>query len=160
LDSPDTRGSFRATAGGWPPTLGIAERVASSEARSSRRSSSSPRILVAEPRGPVRLGARRPDIQHVQCGRETANETGVRGVLLGAGASRTAGYPRAGELLPTIATYAERSRSVQLRTAWGTWTAYRDSMDGALRELLNDPNPEVVFSTLDLLQLGRGAGLA
>jgi hypothetical protein len=45
-----------------------------------------------------------------------------------------------------------------LRDSWQAWCAYRDGTDGALRPLLCHPNPEVVFSTLDILRLGTPAG--
>src|SRR5689334_11204725 len=72
-------------------------------------------------------------------------------VLLGAGASAPAGYPLASGLMPSIEAMvrAER-RFANLQSAWEVWTEYREKAPAAIRGFLTNPNPEVVFSFLDL----------
>jgi hypothetical protein len=71
-------------------------------------------------------------------------------LILGAGASKEAGYPVAAELMPTIEVDAKRSGNAVLRDAWQHWEETKNKAPGALRLLLDDPNPEVVISVLDL----------
>lgn len=74
----------------------------------------------------------------------------MRVILLGAGASYHAGYPLAGDLLASIDAMPEHSTFINLRDSWLRWRGFRDTADGSLHRLLTDPNPEVVFSALDL----------
>lgn len=78
-------------------------------------------------------------------------------LLLGAGASRAAGYPLAGELLPAIEADAQYTRSVNLRDAWARWQTFRDSVRQPLRLLIDNPNPEVILSHLDLCEVAMDA---
>ena len=74
-------------------------------------------------------------------------------LLLGAGASKPAGYPLASELMTTIERDARESRNDGLRHAWELWEETRRSAPGPLRLLLEDPNPEVSLSVLDLCSI-------
>lgn len=56
----------------------------------------------------------------------------VQVVLLGAGASKAAGYPLAGELLPAIKEMAHDTRLVNLASAWAPWESWAEA-DLALR---------------------------
>src|SRR5271170_5130945 len=71
-------------------------------------------------------------------------------LILGAGASKPACYPLASELMLTIETDAKASRNIMLMNAWEHWETTKKAAPGALRRLLEDPNPEVVLSVLDL----------
>lgn len=71
-------------------------------------------------------------------------------LLLGAGASKGAGYPLANQLLAAIETDAQDSRLVQLREAWQAWREFRDNVTSPSRLLIRNPNPEVILSLLDL----------
>jgi hypothetical protein len=71
-------------------------------------------------------------------------------VVLGAGASKEAGYPLAKKLMPAIKREAAGSNFLNLKTAWDTWAEFVRGQTGVLALLLNDPNPEVVLSALDL----------
>src|SRR5713101_1982075 len=74
-------------------------------------------------------------------------------LLLGAGASKSAGYPLASELMITIERDARESRNAELRHAWELWEQTRRAAPGPLRLLLEDPNPEVSLSILDLCSI-------
>ena len=76
----------------------------------------------------------------------------MRVLLLGAGASRSADYPLAGDLLPSIETEAGASGSVQLRQAWSKWREFVDRQEGFLRLIVENPNPEITLSFLDLCE--------
>lgn len=77
----------------------------------------------------------------------------MRVVVLGAGASKPAGYPLAGELLPAIGENIQPD-------AWARWRAFCESCEGPFRRLLENPNPEVVFSVLDLYEIAKEAEFA
>jgi hypothetical protein len=83
----------------------------------------------------------------------------VKILILGAGASKPAGYPTANELMPAIAADTNASKRVDLMNAWEQWQNTKKSAPGALRLLLDDPNPEVILSILDLCRLSRSASL-
>lgn len=74
-------------------------------------------------------------------------------LLLGAGASKPAGYPLARELIDTIGAEAAASPFFQYREAWGAWQSYREDTKDLLRSLLFSPNPEVVLSIPDLFEV-------
>src|ERR1700688_3983342 len=65
-------------------------------------------------------------------------------VLLGAGASKAAGYPLARKLMPAIKREAAGSNFLNLKTAWDAWGEFLKEQTGVLALLLNDSNPEVV----------------
>lgn len=71
-------------------------------------------------------------------------------LILGAGASRAAGYPLASELMSTIERDAVDSKSLQLADAWNRWLSIKNAAPPELRILLDHPNPEVTLSFLDL----------
>ncbi len=73
-------------------------------------------------------------------------------LIFGAGASRPAGYPLAGELISTIEEFVRAEPEVMLRAYWDRWTSWRDNADGIMKELLSSPNPEVVLSLPDLYE--------
>ena len=77
----------------------------------------------------------------------------MRALILGAGASKAAGYPLAHELLVEVGQAAEASASVQLRQSWEEWEHFRDSLPSFLSIVTHNPNPEVVFSLPDLFLL-------
>ncbi|MGH2958587.1 MAG: hypothetical protein ACRDKE_03210, partial [Solirubrobacterales bacterium] len=78
-------------------------------------------------------------------------------LLLGAGASKGAGYPPASDLMTTIEDEVGRSSDEQSREAWREWCAFRDRVTGPLQLLLCNPNPEVIFSLLDLYEEALGS---
>jgi len=82
-----------------------------------------------------------------------------RALLLGAGASRAAGYPLASELMTTIERDAIHSNNIQLRNVWDRWLSIRNSAPPELRILLEHPNPEVTLSFLDLCRICFKEGL-
>jgi hypothetical protein len=73
-------------------------------------------------------------------------------ILLGAGASLTAGYPLARDLIDTVGREASASRLANYSTSWAEWQEYRNETSGLLRSLLYSPNPEVVLSVPDLFE--------
>ena len=73
----------------------------------------------------------------------------MRVLILGAGASKVAGYPLASELIPAIRSMCERDGG-GLRGAWGAWLEFKNKLSDPLRLVLDSSNPEVVFSALDL----------
>ncbi len=78
-------------------------------------------------------------------------------LVLGAGASRAAGYPLASELMEAIEREAASAREVMLKNAWEAWDQFRQSATGHLRTLLFSPNPEVILSVPDLCEVARDA---
>lgn len=74
----------------------------------------------------------------------------MRILILGAGASKPAGYPLARELLTEVGREAERTSSIQFRDAWQTWEEFREGVPPALRLVAYNSNPEVVLSLPDL----------
>lgn len=71
-------------------------------------------------------------------------------LILGAGASRSAGYPLASELMKIIERDAAGSNNIQLLNVWNGWVSIKNSAPPELRILLGHPNPEVTLSFLDL----------
>jgi hypothetical protein len=80
-------------------------------------------------------------------------------LILGAGASRVAGYPLAAELMTTIERDAVDSKNLQLADAWNGWLSVKNAAPPELRILLNHPNPEVTLSFLDLCRICFKDGL-
>ena len=74
----------------------------------------------------------------------------MRVMILGAGASKSAGYPLAGEILGEVGQAASRSASIQFREAWEAWEQFRESVPAPLRLIAYNSNPEVVLSLPDL----------
>ncbi|MBI4517431.1 MAG: hypothetical protein HY699_16630 [Deltaproteobacteria bacterium] len=72
-------------------------------------------------------------------------------LILGAGASKAAGYPLASELMPAIDVEMSGSH-VMDKKQWSDWVEYRESASGHLRLVLACPNPEVTLSLLDLYE--------
>ena len=81
----------------------------------------------------------------------------MRVLLLGAGASKCAGYPLANELIPAIKREAEITCLDNLKSAWRTWEEFVRAQRGALALILNNSNPEIVLSAVDLCEMGRTA---
>jgi hypothetical protein len=80
-------------------------------------------------------------------------------LFLGAGASKGAGYPLAGELMTTIEQDVRQSRNLQLSSAWRLWEQVKESAPGPIRLLLEDPNPEVTLSFLDLCLVSHAGSI-
>ncbi len=80
-------------------------------------------------------------------------------LVLGAGASRSAGYPLASELMTTIERDAADSKSIQLANAWNGWLSIKRVAPAELRILLDHPNPEIALSFLDLCRICFEDGL-
>lgn len=78
-------------------------------------------------------------------------------LLLGAGASKGAGYPLASQLLASIEADIASSPAAQPREAWRQWRAFRDGVTGPLQVVLRNPNPEVILSLLDLYEAALSA---
>jgi hypothetical protein len=74
-------------------------------------------------------------------------------LVLGAGASRSAGYPLASDLMTTIERDAAESNNSQLANAWNSWLSIKATAPSELRILLDHPNPEVTLSFLDLCRI-------
>jgi hypothetical protein len=75
----------------------------------------------------------------------------VKVLLLGAGASKAAGYPLCGELLTEVEKDAATSPLSDVKEAWGRWSKYKSSLPpGPLKTLLDAPNPEIALSALGL----------
>ena len=75
----------------------------------------------------------------------------MRVLMFGAGASRSAGYPLARNLLTEVGREARRTSSIQFRDAWEEWEAFRERMPATLGLVAKNANPEVVLSLPDLL---------
>jgi hypothetical protein len=86
----------------------------------------------------------------------------MRVLLLGAGASKCAGYPLAGELVSELKLEAETGSRFfwNFAKAWKTWEVSVERTRGQLRLLLLNPNPEVVLSVPDLFKAAWDAELA
>lgn len=88
----------------------------------------------------------------------TCSRRTVRVIFLGAGASFAADYPLASGLLPAIeATVLSAPGFVNLQNAWTVWRDYRDRAQGLMKTFLTSPNPEVIFSFLDLYDVADEA---
>lgn len=82
-----------------------------------------------------------------------AHHVAMRVLILGAGASKPAGYPLAAEVLDEVGRLAVGSPSLQLKDAWDEWVAFRDAMPEHLKLIANNSNPEVVLTWPDLYSL-------
>jgi hypothetical protein len=79
-------------------------------------------------------------------------------IFFGAGASAAACYPLASDLLPALETMVHAERScANLQEAWNVWRDYRDRARGPVKAFLTNPNPEVIFSFLDLYSAAQDA---
>lgn len=74
-----------------------------------------------------------------------------RVVILGAGASRPAGYPLASELLGAVESLARKGTFSQLKQAWQKWEEFRSELPEQVRLVTYNSNPEVVLSLPDLM---------
>lgn len=81
----------------------------------------------------------------------------IKVLILGAGASKRAGYPVAADLMSTIEADAKGSGNATLLEAWQHWEDTKNKAPGALRLLLDDPNPEVILSVFDLCRMSHFA---
>lgn len=73
-------------------------------------------------------------------------------LLFGAGASKRAGYPLTAALLTAVDLWATTTTQIGPGEEWSEWIAFRDtSENGLVRPLLNDPNPEIALTVLDLI---------
>jgi len=57
-----------------------------------------------------------------------------------------------GTLIATIEDFIQVDSEVMLRAYWRRWTSWRDNSGGIIKELLSNPNPEVVLSLSDLYE--------
>lgn len=76
-------------------------------------------------------------------------------LFLGAGASLAADYPPASKLLDELKSEARRSPSTDLREDWETYEGFVARTSGVVKRALQNPNPELIFSVLDLLVAAR-----
>ena len=74
----------------------------------------------------------------------------VQGLIFGAGASKKARYPLASELISTVEKFVLGSPT--LTKDWERWSSWRNNACGIVKELLSNPNPEVVLSLPDLYE--------
>jgi hypothetical protein len=82
----------------------------------------------------------------------------VQVIFLGAGASKCAGYPLANGLVPALKEAAATERTfVNFRDDWEIWKDYYGRARGPVKTFLANPNPEVVFSFLDLYDAAKDA---
>src|SRR6266700_1889701 len=77
---------------------------------------------------------------------------GARIVLLGAGASRAAGYPLASELLASLEREGTNTALWNLKTAWEGWCAFRDNLPEPRQLIARSGNPEIVLTLPDLFE--------
>ncbi len=77
----------------------------------------------------------------------------MRVLVLGAGASLHAGYPKAVDLFPTLKRDAKESHAIHLENAWDRWTQAVDTAPDEIKVLLAAQNPEIVLSILDLCEM-------
>lgn len=78
-------------------------------------------------------------------------------LILGAGASVTAGYPLSAQLINAVGKHVEQSSSMQYRADWEQWEKYRAQTDGLIRSLVYSANPEVALSVPDLFEAAIAA---
>src|ERR1700735_5503697 len=81
-------------------------------------------------------------------------------VLLGAGASKSAGYPLASQLMTALRIWAQQSHDLSVQNDWQTWMLFWENTKGLVRLLLDDANPEIALSILDLCSSPSSSGLA
>ena len=75
----------------------------------------------------------------------------MRIVILGAGASRKAGYPLASELLDELDRFATGTPFVQAAKAWKVFLSGLDALPAEIKAIARHHNPEVVLTLLDLI---------
>src|SRR5439155_22774029 len=91
-------------------------------------------------------------------GATRANPVVMQVIFFGAGASAPACYPLASDLLPAIEKLVKvERRFANLQSASKVWKEYRDKARGPIKAFLTSPNPEVVFSFLDLYDIAQDA---
>lgn len=71
-------------------------------------------------------------------------------VILGAGASSTAGYPLTSDLLPELEKEMDSTRNIVVKDAWHRFSNFRKEAKGVIQRILSSTNPEVVLSLIDL----------
>lgn len=79
-------------------------------------------------------------------------------LFLGAGASKSASYPLASELLDDVKANADGSLFNQVQDAWKDYTEYLEVLEAVapvIRRVVDNPNPEVGLTQLDLLVAAR-----
>ena len=74
----------------------------------------------------------------------------TRVLVLGVGASVSAGYPLTVNLLECVRQEADKSRFIQLSNAWDTWRQYLVDLPRELEILRTARNPELILSFTDL----------
>lgn len=79
-------------------------------------------------------------------------------LLFGAGASKCAGYPLARELMSVLRNWSSANENIDFQADWQKWDQFHQSSRGLFRLLLDDPNPEIALSALDVCQLSSAAG--
>lgn len=72
-------------------------------------------------------------------------------LILGAGASKKAGYPLANELLAELAREAEADENY--KDTWGVWVQFLAELPEELALLGKTANPEIILSLIDLFGL-------
>lgn len=82
----------------------------------------------------------------------------MKTLLLGAGASKCAGYPLTRELMSVLRNWSSANEHTNYQDDWKAWDEFRQSANGLFRLLLDDPNPEIAISALDICQLCSAAG--
>jgi hypothetical protein len=83
--------------------------------------------------------------------------TAMRVLIFGAGVSKRAGYPVAKDLMSAVQEYAssQERRIPGARLEWEEWCDLRKGPLAHLGYLLDNPNPEVILSALDLFGTAR-----
>lgn len=76
-------------------------------------------------------------------------------LFLGAGSSLSAGYPPGSTLLEELRGQANRTPSAEVQGGWSAFEEFVSGAQGSLKRILNNPNPEVVLTLLDLLRAAR-----
>jgi hypothetical protein len=85
-------------------------------------------------------------------GRKSKSKRAKRVLIVGAGASVSAGYPSAERLFETLGQDAQMSRNSQLINAWKQWEESIRDAPPAIQHLLTASNPEIALSLLDLCE--------
>jgi len=77
-------------------------------------------------------------------------------LIFGAGASIPASYPSADALIPTIGKFVEEYSDTMLKEYWNRWDSWRRN-NQSLKQIVFNPNPEVVLSLADLYEAASKA---
>jgi len=77
----------------------------------------------------------------------------MRVLILGAGASICAGYPKADELLDTLAQDVAQVKRDDLTDAWKLWREVIAGAPEKVKPLLKARNPEILLTFLDLCEM-------